>query len=415
MRFFLIYVVLVLGIQSVSAALRDRSVVIRIAQRVLGVDDVSTRANNNSGEIHIVEEKPYLWVCQSNDGRMAVVTTDDRFPGVIGLSDDSMNGELPTGLIWWMEQTHERMRRVVEEAEYVPLANAFGLPDSVEPFVKTLWGQTAPFNTKCPTKMDNGNLQHCKVGCVALAMGQIMNYYRYPERGEGSKSYGLIHQVSADFGATVYDWDNMPENALGEWTQAQTDAVGTLLFHCGVSVGTMYGVATSGVIRNQSIPGAMTSYFGYDATTMRYLDRSDYAESAWLGIIYQELAARRPVLYTGNSSTYGGHAFVLDGYNTAGDVHINWGWFGNGNGYYNINLMESGVDFNQKQAMVCGIQLTQPVSSIAPITSFVGERKVVGVYDVSGRRVNASHKGIRLIKYSDGTVVKQLPPTCISR
>ncbi len=408
MRLLLFYIAFLFGSQLTLAAPRDRAAMMRIAYQALQGGAMGTRASGATGGVSIMMEKSLLTVFRSADGRIAVVTADDEFPEVIGLSDQPLSDELPDGLAWWMESVDRRMQQALGMPQRLPKAMAATLPDSVKPFVQTQWGQTAPFNTQCPTKTQNGETQHCKVGCVALAMGQIMNYYEFPQRGTGSKTYGLIQKVSADFGATTYDWDNMPDNAATQWTQAQTDAVGTLLFHCGVSVSTMYGVATSTVIRNQSIPTAMTTYFGYDAATIRYMDRADYDNSAWLDTIYQELAAARPVLYTGNSATYGGHAFVLDGYNSAGKIHVNWGWFGNGNGYYNIDLMESGVDFNQKQAMVVGIR---PASSTMPVVLPVAdssEKRIVGLFDFMGRPVSSSHQGPCLIKYSDGSVVKKL-------
>jgi hypothetical protein len=52
----------------------------------------------------------------------------------------------------------------------------------------------------------------------------------------------------------------------------------------------------------------------------------------------------------------------------------------NDNGYYNINLMKLGADFNQEQVMECGFRPKQPALSIAPAASVAGERKEVGIY-----------------------------------
>lgn len=415
MRLLIIYIMCVLSAPPVFSAQREKRAMVRIAQRALQGEPVNTRAAGDGGDVSLWIEKEYVAVFQSEGGRIAVVTADDRFPEVIGLSDGAVRGDLPDALQWWLASVDRQIGRAVARAGESTRGVDETLPDAVEPFVKTAWGQTAPFNAKCPTKVQNGESKPCKVGCVALAMGQVMRYYGHPHQGTGSKSYGLTQRVSADFASTTYLWESMPERAGTEWSQQETDAVGTLLFHCGVAVSTMYGLATSTVIRNQSIPEAMVAYFGYDAVTIRYLDRANYDDSTWKSIIRQELAEARPVIYTGNSATYGGHAFVLDGYNSAGDVHVNWGWFGNGNGFYNIDLIEPGVDFNQKQAMVVGIRPGGSAMKVEDVLPEDGARRVVGIYDLLGRRVGTSHCGMAIVKYSDGAVAKVLLPMGMGR
>ena len=58
-------------------------------------------------------------------------------------------------------------------------------PESVSPMVSTTWTQNKPFNNYLPLYGSD----RCITGCTATAMGQIMNYHRWPDRGQGSKSY----------------------------------------------------------------------------------------------------------------------------------------------------------------------------------------------------------------------------------
>ena len=70
-----------------------------------------------------------------------------------------------------------------------------------------------------------------------------------------------------------------------------------------------------------------------------------------------ELNQNRPIYYTGDDERNGGHAFVLDGYDKQGMVHINWGWGPKGgNGYFDIALLNpTGFQFSEGQDMLIGI------------------------------------------------------------
>lgn len=73
-------------------------------------------------------------------------------------------------------------------------------------------------------------------------------------------------------------------------------------------------------------------------------------------MVYQEIDAQRPILYTGVDATNGGHAFVLDGYDSDGLVHINWGWNGSEDGYFDIaKLNPANYAFSLQQGMIVGL------------------------------------------------------------
>ncbi len=58
----------------------------------------------------------------------------------------------------------------------------------------------------------------------------------------------------------------------------------------------------------------------------------------------------RPVYYSGQSPD-GGHAFVCDGYHSDGTFHMNYGWEGYGNGWFDISS-PSGFEFYSQQGIV---------------------------------------------------------------
>ena len=87
-----------------------------------------------------------------------------------------------------------------------------------------------------------------------------------------------------------------------------------------------------------------------------------------MNTIYSELSAGRPILYTGVDPGAGGHAFVFDGIDADGKIHVNWGWDGTGNGFYDIADLnptdergKPGNDhFNKQQSMLYGLRMSSP-------------------------------------------------------
>ena len=82
---------------------------------------------------------------------------------------------------------------------------------AMEPLLTSKWHQGCLYNSLCPTMI--GPCDHAEVGCVAVAMGQIMHYWCYPSTGWSAHSYTLSgNTLSADFGNTTYDWEHMPDS-----------------------------------------------------------------------------------------------------------------------------------------------------------------------------------------------------------
>lgn len=107
-----------------------------------------------------------------------VVSRDDAYGEVLGYSSTTFNETtMPGGLKWWLMATEKTM--LAQKSKGITPFRATYAP--VEQMVHTTWGQDTPYNDKCP-KLD-GKLT--LTGCVATAMSQIMNYFKYPEKGTG--------------------------------------------------------------------------------------------------------------------------------------------------------------------------------------------------------------------------------------
>ena len=220
---------------------------------------------------------------------------------------------------------------------------------TVNPLVSTHWNQDCYYNEYCPATSGGwwwgGPCGHVYAGCVACAMAQVMKYWNYPETGYGSHSY--VHseygEQSANFAATTYHWEDMPNDV---WNS--NDAVATLMYHCGVSVNMNYGPNGSGAM-SADVETALRSYFGYCGAKFR--QKNSFDDDAWTDLLKTELDLSRPIYYSGQSGS-SGHAFVCDGYDNNDLFHFNFGWSGSGDGYFSTYDVNG---YNLSQAVVLNI------------------------------------------------------------
>jgi len=223
---------------------------------------------------------------------------------------------------------------------------------TVNPLLTTTWDQTTYYNAQCP----GGSL----TGCVATAMAQIMKFWNYPASGSGFHSYNEndYGTLSANFAATTYNWGSMPNHLTGS-----NSAVATLMFQCGVSVDMDYSPAGSyAYVISAASPitncaeYAYKTYFGYNSSTMQGLLRAYYSDAAWKNLLKTDLNAGRPIQYAG-SGLAGGHTFVCDGFDNNDFFHMNWGWGGSYDGYWNLDALNpDSYIFNTNQQAIIGIQ-----------------------------------------------------------
>lgn len=292
----------------------------------------------------------YVFPHDGNCG-YTIVSGDDRMPEIVGYSTTDTYSEenMPDGMKHLM-QAYEAMatalangdakaERCLAEKEALVADSTYRQP-RVEPLLADIaWGQTEPYNNLCPMYDDQ---RRTVTGCVATAMVQLMMYYQYPQTLKSdipaykTDSYQLdMPLVSA---GERYDWDNMlPQYSGSAYTAAQANAVAKLMYHCGLSAKADHGPSTGA----WCTPYVLVKYWGYDPDVIKHLYREKFSLREWTAILDAELQASRPVYYTGCSTTSGGHAFLCDGADGNGLYHINWGWSGWSNGYFDITILNS--------------------------------------------------------------------------
>lgn len=312
------------------------------------------RKQGSKGEITLSQESYYVFPNANSKG-FTIVSGDDRLPEIVGYSSQGSYDEnnLPEGFVSFMKAYQnlynrvnlgdaEALKNLAEIKAWRNKKNASAASTSaVAPLLGNIeWDQTSPYNNMCP-KYDSVHV--AATGCVATAMAQVMAYYKYPKQlkadipGYVNRWNGIpmeIPTITREEG--VYDWDNMlPKyNKEANATQQQKDAVAKLMYHCGAAVQMNYGPESAASVSASKL----AKYFGYDADLMMDLNRSTFTLDKWMQIIDTELAAGRPVLYSGQASD-GGHQFICDGKDGEGLYHINWGWSGSQNGYFDLSLL----------------------------------------------------------------------------
>ena len=299
------------------------------------------------------------------------------------------------------------------------------------------WHQFPPYNNNVPKSShaltSNGR---CYAGCAPVAFATIMKGLRHPYKGFGQNSYSFMLDgqevtVSAKFNDYSYNYSSM-RNGYGE-NAYNAQAVSELVYEVGVAFNTKYsGESSDALVRN--IVKGMVAYFDYN-TNIQYLLKSNYSYNtqAWYDMIYTEIDGGRPVYMLGyrtidnsGNSCHIGHAFVLDGYDQNGKVHVNWGFqpeeyntyfdlavlsprMYTSEGYGEYDVTQSG--FNADQSMIIGIcpdttglggPVVQNVNLVADVMPANDLRATIDVQALSGPWSGTLRYGI-VSKSSDNT------------
>lgn len=230
--------------------------------------------------------------------------------------------------------------------------------------LKTEWGVAEPYSAYTP--IDDFWKIHCAVGCVPVAMGQIMAFHKYPK----------IHEK--DSTKYVYNWNSILSQP--SYTEETEDALNTALFlysiadECNMNWGAWTSWASS------TKPIYVFPKFGY---TVSLFDWKSYDYER----IKLQLKKRLPVYVDGRdlSGNSGGHAWVIDGYyhkqtvvrytkvennevceeDVVYDlplVHCNWGNNGIDNGWFHSGVFN--VSFGDYSGSVVTLMNISPKKSL---------------------------------------------------
>ena len=329
---------------------------------------------------------PNLYIFTAEQG-FVVMAADDCVQPILGysLTNKFVAEGMPDNVRGWLQGYDDeiqwgidhQVRATSETAkQWKDLAagktNAAKATAIVDALVQTKWNQGSPYNNLCPKIGTTTTV----TGCVATAMAQVMKFWEHPVTGTDSHSYTWNNQsLSADFGATTYEWSLMTNTYGSSSTNDEKAAVATLMHHCGVSVEMDYGISSAGgsAASTYDVMSALQTYFSY-APNMQYKSKDDYEDEVWITMLKNELNDGRPMQYRGSDAGgEGGHSFVCDGYDSDDKFHFNWGWGGYCDGFYALDDMEPGTGgigagngiYTVGESAIFGIE---PISSLAAPT-----------------------------------------------
>ena len=361
-------------------------------------------------------ETEKIYAFNVDGGGYVIASGDSRTLPVLGYSDSGSIDwtNMPENMRAWLKGYDEAIATLGSSTDFADgnLLTADGeqpfstrlARTAVEPLITTQWNQLAPYWNKIPLYDGDDPKKHvknCLTGCVATAMAQIMKFHEWPKAE--TKAIPAYDQETYYDGKwkvwhvdelppVTFDWTNMidqyviKDDMTGEktvvGTEAQQDAVATLMRYCSQAGETALTPGSSGTLTTM-IPRAYY-YLGY-APSVQLVYRTYFGIDEWEELIYSELSARRPVQY-GAFDSSGGHSFICDGYDGNGMFHINWGWSGSNDGYYSLSVLNPYYDsslgrakkmgFSRNQDAVIGIQPPSEGTTLPPLGR-------VSIFDIS--------------------------------
>ena len=296
----------------------------------------------------------YVFNIGDNQG-FIIISGDDVALPVLAYSDKGRYDEshLPPNFAYWMNgleseiiaaQNQSLQADEETQTQWNNYLNGTVLRSGTWPqfLVQTQWDQLEPYNLLCPEYGSGKTV----TGCVATAMAQIMKFYNYPVRANPMAAYTTGYSsidIPAIESPEDYDWNNMRFIYNGSSTPQENDAVAALMYHCGVASHMDYDVLPYGsATTSREALNAFRTIFDYD-TNVQLLSREYYSDNDWKALLIKEIVEeQRPVLYAGMDNRDNGHAFVCDGYQSGNYFHFNWGWGGDYDGWFLLDVLNPG-------------------------------------------------------------------------
>lgn len=271
-----------------------------------------------------------------------IVAGEEVGNNIIAYSFDApVSEEIPAGMIDYLNCIDSQIRSTREKGRET--RGAVTEPSKLGKEVVNLntaeWGQNTPFNKLCFTE----DKVQAKTGCVPTAFAIVMRHHKWPV----SRPVKLYNPITGDpvQPGHIYDWDNMPLNYNGTYTDEQATQVATVMRDLGYAYMVIYGTNSTEGNPNAS---KMQEKFNYiyksnGTSNSGMFNRATTGETEWVRLIKESLDNNCPIPYQATNSGSGSdakHIFILDGYTDNDYYHFNWGWNGAYNGYYTLANMD---------------------------------------------------------------------------
>ena len=325
----LLLFLLVVGTSSLLAQQVNKEVALAKANKFMDTQANASdkRAQRRAPQLVLANNRNEFYVFNdAANGGYVVVSGEERMPDILAFSVNGIYNEeeIPCNMKAWLDGYAKQVSYLRAHPEAKSVRRAHASKANISNLLDCWFNQREPYNKQCPTSGGR-----CLTGCVATAMAQIMYYHKWPNQTlETIPAYTTATLKISVPGSpvTTIDWANIRKsyNNGDTYSPEQENAIATLMKLCGSSVEMDY-TTTASAASTYDAGIALIKYFGYN-DLIEEVYRDNFSTDEWEQLVYDELNAKRPVLYSGQSSK-DGHAFVLDGYKD-GYFHVNWGWGG---------------------------------------------------------------------------------------
>jgi hypothetical protein len=302
-----------------------------------------------------------FYICEAGSDGYAIISTDERMTPVLGFSQSrSFDTEnIPAGLLELLE-SYNKEYEALESGKPLRLERRRieGVQEQVGPLFITQWGQSAPYNNRCP--MWQG--ERCITGCVAISTAQTLCYYQYPDSAVGKVDYVTRTNkipIKEDLSEFKFNWPFIRATYKNGATEKECNAVADLVYACAAAVQMNFGLKESSA-GGMDQTRALVNNFGYDPD-IADIRKNYMTTNEWQTLMLNELNHLRPIIYAAKSPSLGGHSFIVDGYKADEDgypfYHVNWGWEGYLDDYYKLSSLVAGnYDYVQDHEAIIFVQ-----------------------------------------------------------
>lgn len=328
--------------------------------------------------------EPAMYVLNFSPAGFIILSATKKVSPVLGFSDKNnyTDDDMPPGLEYLLDEHAHKISAIRKMNNYkIPIEviaewnyyinsseidttrqslKSSILPietvESYGPLLATNWKQGVPYNNEAPNKSctdySNGR---CPVGCATVAVAQVLRYHAIP-----SDSYSYL-------------WRSMPGKLDNNSGTNQIDVVANLMIKVAGYLHTSFTCDGSSGSLNYA-PAMFKDIFGYQSGGILV---SDVINSVAIPTVAAEIKANRPVLMGGYHDVNEkiGHGWVIDGYKFTrlyinlrrikyinwNKFHMNWGWEGTGDGWYElddleITQIEEKYNFQYKRSYIINIK-----------------------------------------------------------
>ena len=302
----------------------------------LSTDNLMSKSGSRDNAEKIKAQ--YYLFTSDNDKSFVIVSGDDRLSPIVGYSFGNCNGEMPPALVEWLNEYSSYVDDVRTGKITPSQTTATGT--SIAPMLKTSWNQSAPYNNYCPEVSGS----RTPTGCTATATAQVMRFHEWPATPKKDITWesnitGEKEEIKLT--SRTYNWNLMLNHYRNGYTREQADAVAQLMVDVGKAIKSSYGLSGTGSSDIYAAE-ALVKVFDY-SPQIKIVNRSEYTCDEFIALIRENLEARQPLVHCGHGQSYAaGHAFVCDGIDENNLLHIDWGWDGAYNGYFDIGSMAPG-------------------------------------------------------------------------